>query len=270
MNLRFPEPQNRITALGEISIASAIPRYIGFLDFGQIGKLAEVAVPEIPIPLNNDLGFWQENIDNKLAVDNLLLRVIHAHAIENRTPSNLEAGCLRINFSRRHSLHDPSIATFIRTIINRSQIRRGTLKRLFANRTHQINFELSAVVRTIVFLGVETAFYTIKLIAASRTLNHLPRTAFLHLLAMVLRSALWTLLPIVCALIGAKYHGALSPSDKGFAAAMTGMYTTLVAPLSEIGTRQKRMAALLAGTWITGNVFHLTIIPWRVAKCTSN
>ena len=94
MNIRFPKTQNCIPSFCEELITSFITPSILSLYRKGFGRVhGRIGMPKIAIPLNDDSFLRQQDIDNKFASNNLLLKKLNLKAAQEFGSSTFQARC---------------------------------------------------------------------------------------------------------------------------------------------------------------------------------
>lgn len=269
MNIRFPKAQHSIAELDQVLRAFLVPSNILALYLRKRAVSCGVAVPKVPIPLNDDLCIWQKNIDQEFAANQLLLKKRYIHVEQQLTTSHFERGW-RKQFSALHALHCTDIAAFIRAIVGGCgfDVRRRTLELFATDGAIQRFGYTSAFMRAIERLVIGACLLAVLFFTAISTRHDFASTAFLHFLCAVLLATCCTLLPFVGAFWRAK--AAASVGVRHIDNWLTALLTVFrFAWNTDLLTARGRFV-LLPATGANFNfrlIVHVVIIPWSFAQC---
>jgi hypothetical protein len=74
VNIRLPKSENTVTELLEVGITGFITLDVGLLDcIRRVRVSSRVSMPEVTIPLNNEVVCWYKSVNHKLAAYQVLL-----------------------------------------------------------------------------------------------------------------------------------------------------------------------------------------------------
>lgn len=240
MNVTLPEPQHAITALRQVGVAGAVPSRVLCLDDGQRAGIAgRVGVPEISVPLNDQVVIGQISINDEFAVDDVLLGVGDTQSVEDDASGQFERRGANGQWPRNGARH---AALFRRPI--------------------------SACVRACPHgRGVDAVLVDIEVPTASGAGQSLTTTALGQLLSAVVSDSCWGLLPRIDAGRRAERPAGLLArvTDKPATALHTGEGTAVIAALCVVRRGDERTSALLTDKR-SRDVAHLIVIPERLAE----
>ena len=91
MNIGFPEPEHPITALHHVGVCGLVALHVRLLNWvGRVGVDRRVAMPEIPVPLHNDVVVWQQRINDEFPTNDMLFDVGASNGVKDRPPRQFQ------------------------------------------------------------------------------------------------------------------------------------------------------------------------------------
>jgi hypothetical protein len=217
VNVRFPKPQDRVTALFKVCIARPISFPVGVLNRPDcIDVNGGIAVPEITVPLHDYRVVRQERVNNEFAADNLLSEVADAEVIQK---------------------HSPRLFKLV------SFLNGG--KAQFAVDAFHVFVVIAAIVRAVFNALIQPPFGSVKQFVASGAANDVPAAAFGNRALSCFLFGLRSVLPNVRAFERTEARRPASPIAVLLSAVIAGERRATVATLGEVGTRREHFAALL-------------------------
>lgn len=238
MNVALPESQHAIATGCQVRRAGTVALDVGGLNRkARVGVQGRVAVPEVAVPLNDEVRIRDQDINNKLAVDDVLVHVLNAQTVEDGASCALQAVDSIASREVQHTL-DPQL----------------------------IVAEVPAGPVAVRMTGRQPVADSVERCAARPASDDATCTSLSDFLLSVVLDSLWRSLPCIRTFDGAERRLFDSVGDKPRLTPSAYDRPARVAKSSDIGSREERGSASLAWFRLVGNVpVHTMIIPLRIA-----
>ncbi len=232
MNIGFPEPEHPITAFYHVGVCGLVALHVGLLNWvGRVGIDRRVAMPEIPVPLHNDVVVCQQRINDEFSTNDMLFDVEASNGVKDR-PSRPLQGVRALDCGKPEDTVDARhiprvVATFLRTV----------------------------------FCTVSTPSGDVEWFLTCWACGDSPTAADRdgHCTSGTLGTQ--GVLPRICASHRTEADRAATTGYETVAAVAAGVCATTITPFSGSRTWGELLVAFFARAWSVG---HVVGVPWRV------
>lgn len=238
MNVALPEAKQTVTTSCQVCRTGAVALDVGRLNRKARGGIQSgVAVPEVSVPLNDEVRIRDQDINNELAIDDVLVHVLNTHAVEDGAPCALQTVDAIASREVQHTLDSQLIVAEVPTGL----------------------VTVRMTCRQAVTDPVERC-------TTRPTADDSPRTSLSDLLLAMVLDSFRRSLPCVRAVDGAERRIFDAVGDKSRLTPSTCDRPARVAKSSDIGSREERSSASFTEFRFVGDVpVHTMIIPLRIA-----
>ena len=238
VNINFPEAQHAEPTLLQVGVTLAVTPNVRLLN-GIAGFWIDsrISVPEIAIPLDDQVRRGYQNVNDKSAADDFLFIVVNTKTRDNSAPRRLKAVCFGALRKAQHSIDTCHIGVVVAAAVGTIPCSSpacpcGAIEVLV---TGWAAFNCAvAKISPASFLG--------RILGGSR------------------------LLPGIGTCDRAETHRAIAAAYKLHATMMARKSTARITPFGGVGSRRKRQATSDADFGRGSIVCHGDSIPWQVAK----